>query len=193
MIAALFVEPQGAYYDQIGIDMWDRSRDARQYPGPLPVVAHPPCQLWVNLAALNFKRYGGEHNRPGNDEGCFASALASVRKFGGVLEHPAFSNAWVAHALVRPGLGWTYAGRAPGSRNEYVCEVWQSAYGHKARKRTWLLYCGPKPHELRWERRSGTHQCGWFDRIKPTLSKREAIATPPEFRDELLKLARGAK
>lgn len=79
------------------------------YDGPWPVVTHPP--LWVNFAALNFKRYGGEHNRPGNDGGCFASALASVRKWGGVLEHPASSNAWAAHGLERPNPlgGWRCA------------------------------------------------------------------------------------
>ncbi|WP_215412864.1 hypothetical protein, partial [Escherichia coli] len=84
------------------VDPWDEARDARTYAGPHRVVAHPPCQLWVNFAALNFKRYGGEHNRPGNDGGCFAAALASVRRWGGVLEHPASSKAWAAHGLTAP-------------------------------------------------------------------------------------------
>ncbi|HEX2100872.1 MAG TPA: hypothetical protein VHF69_09420 [Candidatus Synoicihabitans sp.] len=140
----------------------------------------------MNLAALNYKRYGGEHNRPGNDGGCFAAALDAVRKWGGALEHPAFSNAWPHHGLNAPReIGWNQI--AP---RELVCEVWQSAYGHKARKRTWLFYSGANaPFELRWTRVGGSHQCGWFDRIKPTLSKRDANATPPEFRDELLRLA----
>ena len=189
MIAALFVQAGGCYFGLEGVDPWDEKRDARLYAGPWPVVAHPPCQLWVNFAALNFKRYGGEHNRPGNDGGCFASALASVRRWGGVLEHPAFSNAFEAHGIQRPRwLRWGEVG--PG---EWVCEVWQSAYGHAARKRTWLFYKGDEPMPLRWERPSGTHQIGWFDRIKPTLSKRAASATPALFRDELLLLARSAR
>lgn len=188
MIAALYVEPKGAYANQPGVFLWDKERDARLYEGPHPVVAHPPCQLWVNLAALNFKRYGGEHNRPGNDGGCFKAALKSVLTYGGVLEHPAFSNAWKAYGLPRPtGIGWRTVNAV-----EWVCEVWQSAYGHPARKRTWLLYKGPKPFELRWDRPRGTHQIGWFDRIKPTLGKKDAMATPPEFRDELIRLARHA-
>lgn len=203
-IAALFVATGGAYFGLPDVEPWDERRDARLYAGPHPVVAHPPCQLWVNFAALNFKRYGGEHNRPGNDGGCFASALASVRAWGGVLEHPASSNAWAAHGLVRPSLrGWTHACMhdcEPGGpfslsfvgAHEWVCEVWQSAYGHKARKRTWLFYRGEKPLDLDWGRAPGSAQCGWFDRIKPTLSKRDASATPPAFRDALLKLARGA-
>lgn len=189
LVAALFVQPNGCYA-RPDIDAWHEGRDARAYAGPLPVVAHPPCHLWVNLAALNFKRYGGEHNRPENDGGSFESALNSVRKFGGVLEHPAFTRAWQKFGIVAPsGAGWKQT--AP---SEWVCEVWQSAYGHKARKRTWLFYSGSAaPMELRWARPTGSHQCGWFDRIKPTLSKRDANATPEEFRDELIRLAINSK
>ena len=188
MIAALFVQTGGCYFGLDDVDPWDEPRDARTYPGPHPVVAHPPCQLWTNMARVNFKRYGGEHNRPGNDDGCFAAALRAVRTWGGVLEHPAGSHAWAAHGLVAPDAapGWV-----PGVQShEFVCEVWQSAYGHKARKRTWLYYVGPRPPELDWRREPGTHQIGWFDRKKPTLSKREALATPLPFRDLLLSLAR---
>jgi hypothetical protein len=194
VIAALYVQKGGAYWDLPGVDPWDVTRDARKYQGPYPVVAHPPCQLWVNLAAVNFKRYGGEHNRPGNDGGCFASALASVRKWGGVLEHPAFSKAWAKYGLPRPnGIGWFSA--VPG---EWVCEVWHSAYGHKARKRTWLFYCGYRPTELNWMRPAGTHWIGNCDskdkgRNKPTVTKKEANATPLAFRDALLDLAQSTQ
>ena len=192
-VAALFVAADGCYFGLPDVDPWDVGADARLYQGPDPVVAHPPCQLWVNFASLNFKRYGGEHNRPGNDGGCFASALASVRQWGGVLEHPAGSRAWKRYGLREPEKiigGWwsdpTWAG-------SWTCEVWQSAYGHKARKRTWLYYVGPRPPELDWTRKPGVAQVGWFDRIKPTLSKREAMSTPPAFRDMLLDLARRAR
>lgn len=187
-VAALFVDPAG-HYPALVADWYDETRDARTYAGDLPVVAHPPCQLWVNFAALNFKRYGGEHNRPGSDGGCFAFALATVRRVGGVLEHPAFTNAWKAHGIAKPkGIGWTQI--AP---REWVCEVWQSAYGHKARKRTWLFYSGDRaPLDGRWERTPGTHQVGWFDRIKPTLSKKEASATPIDFARWLIDLAENA-
>lgn len=188
-VAALFVHPQGPYVNRDDVDAWTEGRDARLYDGTLPVVAHPPCNLWVNLAALNFKRYGGEHNRPGNDGGCFSAALSAVRRCGGVLEHPAFSRAWYAYGLPLPtAYGWS-----SNSTGERVCEVWQSAYGHKARKRTWLFYHGASgPPEMKWSRRPGVSQCGWFDRIKPTLSKREASRTPPRFCETLLRLARHA-
>lgn len=193
MVAALYVQKDGCYAGLPGVDPWDIERDARWYVGPYPVVAHPPCQLWTRFAHVNYARWGGEHNRPGNDGGCFEHALASVRHYGGVLEHPAFSDAWKAFKLVRPykTAGWREAG--PG---EWVCEVWQSAYGHQARKRTWLLYCGmSKPKELRWDRPMGTHQIGQRDynrkenTNKPTLSGKAASATPKAFRDELIHLA----
>ena len=188
--AALYVEPDGCYSKMSQVDMWPASRDARNYTGPYPVVAHPPCQLWGAMAKVNYTRWGGEHNRPGNDGGCFASALAAVNRWGGVLEHPAKTRAWAAHELERPvGIGWQRSG------DGWVCEVWQSAYGHRANKATWLYYRGDnEPLDMIWDRPIGTHQVGFYDQRgkaanKPTLSKREANATPPAFRDILLLLA----
>lgn len=211
-VAALFVQPApgGIYPELLGSNRcWDEARDARTYldsvEGGLPVVAHPPCNLWVNMAAVNWKRYGRQ--RPawysgGDDGGCFEAALAAVRQNGGVLEHPAGSHAWMHYRLQKPYApdasqlssmpsryvgGWVFEGFP---FDHWTCEVWQSAYGHKARKRTWLLYCGKRPpFELRWERQPGTHQVGWFDRNKPTLSKRAASATPRAFAEELIRLA----
>lgn len=193
-LAALYVAKGGCYFGLPGVDPWDEARDARLYAGPHPVVAHPPCQLWTRFAKVNFVRWGGEHNRPGNDGGKFASALTAVRKWGGVLEHPAFSDAWKAFGLPRPSVGaWAH------KAGDWVTEVWQSAYGHKARKRTWLLYCGPSaPPPLRWDTPDGTHQIGFHDqrgkeRNKPTISGSAASATPIPFRDLLLSIARTAQ
>lgn len=190
MIAALYVQKGGGYFGIEGVDPWDEARDARLYCGPWPVVAHPPCQRWGPFAKVNYVRWGGDHNKPGNDGGCFASALHMVQIFGGVLEHPKNTKAWSSFGLPKPAVeGWTAFDRG------WVCEVWQSAYGHRARKSTWLFYSGDTPpHALKWERKAGTHQVGFHDqrgkaRNKPTLSRKEANATPPNFRDELLALA----
>lgn len=195
MIAALYVQARGCYSGLPEVDPWPEERDARTYSGPHPVVAHPPCQLWGAMAAVNYSRWGGDHNRPGNDGGKFASALSAVRKWGGVLEHPAKTRAWAAHAIPKPiGRGWQRT-----DCGGWVCEVWQSAYGHRANKATWLFYSGDQmPLPLRWDRPIGTHQVGFQDqrgkaRNKPTLSKDEANATPIEFRDELLRLASHSK
>jgi hypothetical protein len=189
-VAALFVQADGCYSELEMIDLWPKNRDARMYNGHYPVIAHPPCQRYGNLGVANYARWGGENNRPLNDRGCFASALASVNCWGGVLEHPAFSAAWPMYNIERPPkLGWGPSGAG------WVCELWQSSYGHLARKRTWLYYRGnSEPPELNWHRANGTHQIGFQDQRgkkqnKPTLSKREANATPQSFRDELILLA----
>ena len=195
-VAALFVESGGCYFGLDGVDPWDEARDARTYKGPYSVVAHPPCQLWGPFAKINFIRWGGEHNRPGNDSGCFASALRSVIQFGGVLEHPKKSQAWAAYGITKPlsSPGWYRHGL-----HEWVCEVWQSAYGHAASKATILFYVGTnRPHDLNWDRKPGTHQIGFHDqrgkdRNKPTISGKRASATPILFRDELIKLARNSR
>lgn len=194
-VAALFVQPRGCYTGLDNVDPWSEARDARLYEGPHPVVAHPPCQLWGAMAAVNFARWGGEHNRPGNDSGCFSAALCAVVRWGGVLEHPAKTRAWKAYGLPAPiGTGWKRAGL-----HEWVCEVWQSAYGHRANKATWLYYSGTNPpFDLLWDRPRGSHQIGFHDQRgksanKPTLGKREANATPVEFRDVLLRLAMHAR
>ena len=194
-LVVLFVEPD-SIYKRLGLDCYDKDRDATTYTGNSPVIAHPPCQLWGAMAAVNFARWGGEHNRPGNDSGLFRFALETVRRCGGVLEHPAKTRAWKAHGLTKPkGEGWK-----PCNGGGWVCEVWQSAYGHRANKATWLYLVG-EPLPLRWDRPTGSHQVGqqcrqgirktepW--RNKPTLSKREANATPEAFALELVRLARG--
>lgn len=193
-VAALYVQTGGVYYGLPNVDPWDMERDARLYAGPWPVVAHPPCQLWINMAGHNYIRYTKArgkpqpHLRPGNDGGCFAMALRAVQRFGGVLEHPARSHAWSTFALQRP-----VAGRWSTDGHGWVCEVAQSAYGHAARKLTWLYYVGIEPQELLWENLPGVAQIGWFDRNKPTLSKRESSATPLPFRDLLISLAETAR
>jgi hypothetical protein len=202
-IAALYVQTDGAYFGLDAVDPWDEERDAREYAGPYPVIAHPPCKKWINLTLANFARWGGEHNRLGNDGGCFAAALDSIREWGGVLEHPGSSHAWAHYGLTKPyGVGWCYQpdmSFTAGRGGYHICEVWQSAYGHQAAKRTWLLYAGQvAPSDLKWERVPGTHQVGFQDRRgkkrnKPTLSKKEAAATPHMFREALIDLARRSR
>lgn len=190
-VAALFVENKGVYSGLKGVDAWDIKRNALNYNGPYPVVAHPPCKLWGKFAKINYLRWGGEHNKPGNDGGLFEHAVRCVRKFGGVLEHPACSYAWESYKLTKPEKGkWTDCGD-----NEYVCEVYQSVYGHLAAKKTWLFYKGRKPFDLNWKIKKGIKQIGFYDqrgkkRNKPTLNKKESNATPVKFRNVLLKLAR---
>lgn len=198
-VAALFVARDGCYYGLPGVEPWDKDRDARLYGGPHPVVAHPPCARWCKLAKQVESR-DPERFRVGDDGGCFAAALEAVRKWGGVLEHPAWSLAWGAHGLLAPpSRGWSKSLECP---NEWVAEVSQACYGHRAQKMTWLLYVGTSlPPPLltgkpvvtsATKRKDGTWERHYVTGAVERLSERERNATPDQFRDLLLDIARSA-
>lgn len=203
MIAALFVETNGCYYGLPDVEPWDAAHDARTYAGPWPVVAHPPCQRWGRF-------WHGSTRKPhqfklGDDGGCFASALMSVRRWGGVLEHPADSRAFAHFGLPIPkrGAGWSepdkYGGRS--------CCVDQGHYGHAARKRTWLYAVGGDLPELTWGPCDQRIPQWMIDRYGYAKARKIGVvamvggkdktkirnATPPEFRDLLLSLARSVR
>lgn len=198
-IAALFVLRDGPYSEIPGIDVWDIGRDARKYRGPYPVIAHSPCERWGRYAK------GGPSVRipklVGDDEGCFWSALTSVRRYGGVLEHPEASQAFHFFGLPIPkwGGGWTEPDRYGGRS----CCVAQGNYGHMARKMTWLYAVVDHYPELKWgptaskvrmdlgfhskEERARAIKTGVCQR----LSKRQRTLTPEPFRDLLINLVKG--
>lgn len=184
-VAALYVQKGGIYYGLEGVDPWDEERDARLYDGPHPVVAHPPCNRWCQLAPINFARWGAAI---GEDGGCFWHALDAVRRFGGVLEHPAYSLAWPEFDLPIPLRGvWRKSFFDEG----YVTEISQSAYGHGARKRTWLYLIG-EPLEMDWSDPAGEYVVGAGVHSGNAQGRRLGgftSATPIAFRDKLLELA----
>jgi hypothetical protein len=197
-VAALFVAKGGCYFGLPDVDPWPVERDARLYAGPWPVVAHPPCERWGKYW------HGGPSARvrriKGDDGGCFAAALASVRRWGGILEHPAASAAWRAFDLNRPPHdgGWVSADFCGG----WTCQVEQGHYGHRARKATWLYAHGVDLSILKWGASppgvrldEGFHSAEERRRAIKTgicqrLSKKQRSATPPAFRDLLLSMAR---
>lgn len=204
MIAALYVAKGGCYFGIPGVDPWDQARDARLYAGPWPVVAHPPCERWGRY-------WGGSpscwpRKTKGDDGGCFAAALASVRRWGGILEHPEASAAWATFRLVAPPRtgGWIRADWVDGHQG-WTCCVEQGAYGHRARKATWLYAHGVELPELAWGSAPGDfirldegfHSKAERSRAIKTgacqrLSKNQRAATPTQFRDLLISIARSA-
>lgn len=200
MIAALFVETAGVYFNLPDVDPWDITRDARTYTGPHPVVCHPPCQRWGRF-------WHGSPRKPhqyrlGEDHGCFAAALTAVRNYGGVLEHPAHTHAFAWHGVGTPPAagGWVPADAFGG----WVCHVEQGHYGHASRKPTWLyavatdrpdLIWGPSPQRLcpiTLERHGYqvARRRGMVSAVGGKDKTARRNATPPAFRDVLLALAR---
>ena len=198
MIAALFVETDGVYFGLPDVDPWDEKRDARLYSGPWPVIAHPPCERWGRYWS------GGPSARVkrklGDDGGCFEAALSAVNKWGGILEHPEGSHAWRRFGLLIPPRdgGWKQALNG----ESWTCCVEQGHYGHRARKMTWLyVHCTMRPPELIWgpsEAKIGLDE-GFHSTAerrasrtgaRQRMSHRERAATPAEFRDVLIVIAR---
>lgn len=219
MIAALYVETGGSYFNLPGVDPWDEARDARLYAGPHPVVAHPPCQRWGKLWAgqpLHIKRTG-ERKIKGDDGGCFEAALKAVRKWGGVLEHPWGSHAWKHFRLTVPPRsgGWiaaeTWLGREWAGEGfvegGWTCCVEQGRYGHYARKPTLLYAYGVELPELDWGIGEPRLDPAVIERMGLKRAKRlgevgargggkdsaPRIGTPPAFRELLISIARTAK
>lgn len=203
-ISALFVEKDGAYFGIPGIDPWDEFRDARLYAGSAPVVAHPPCQRWGKLWAgqpLWIARTG-QRKIKGDDGGCFVSALDSVRRCGGVLEHPWGSHAWAHFGINSPPRagGWIAADEYGG----WTCCVEQGRYGHYARKPTLLYAVRADLPELLWGKTEPVFPAWAIEKYGIEKCKRAGelafkgggkdnkhrIGTPTEFRELLIKIAR---
>ena len=203
MIAALYVDAKGSSAGLPGVDLWDQKRDARQYDGPWPIIAHPPCQRWGKMwfgQPLHVK-LTGERKIKGDDEGCFAAALASARKWGGVIEHPWGSHAWPHFNLNTPPRegGWIVADFFGG----WTCCVEQGRYGHYARKPTMLLAYGVDLPELDWGIGEARLDPAVVERMGLARAKRlgevgargggtdskPRIGTPEPFRDLLISIA----
>jgi hypothetical protein len=123
---------------------------------------------------------------------CAPIALASVRQFGGVLEHPKGSTLFRSYDLPLPG-------HLPDAFGGITIEVRQCDWGHVARKWTWLYVvgcrdlppCPPVREPTHWA--SGVHTPG--ARGKPPAgikicSAEQRRRTPPGFALWLLEVAR---
>ncbi len=193
-VAALFVRADSVYKAMPGVDCYDMARDARIYDGPHPVVAHPPCRGWGRL-----RRFA----KPRPDERNLARlAVALVREFGGVLEHPDASTLWPAQRLPEPGRGTDAFGG-------WTLGISQHWWGHRAEKLTRLYIVGCAPGEvppipmvlgdashviaqhrtIQGGGRLVKGMAGW----RPEVSKAEREHTPPELAEWLVELARRCK
>lgn len=207
MIAALYVQKGGSYFNLPGVDPWDEERDARKYAGPYPVVAHPPCQRWGKMwfGSPQVVKLTGERKALGDDGRCFEHALWAVRTFGGVIEHPWESRAWPHFGLTTPDRagGWIMADFEGG----WTCCVEQGRYGHYARKPTLILAYGIDDlPSLDWGyaearldpvvvARMGLQRAKRLGEVAARGGGTDSsprIGTPKPFRDLLISMARSA-
>ncbi|WP_375591728.1 hypothetical protein [Chitiniphilus eburneus] len=168
-VAVLFARADSIYKSMTGCDVWDIDRDARTWNGGAPVVAHPPCRAWGRMR---------QFAKPRDDEKALALlAVAHVRRFGGVLEHPAHSSLWRVAALPLPG-------EFPDGHGGWTLAIEQFHFGHRAEKATWLYIVGCPPDALPpVPTRPGrpTHCIRASKRYPrlPTVTKAERERTPP--------------
>jgi hypothetical protein len=202
IVAALYVETNGVYFGLDGVEPYDEARDAFTYRGPRPAIVHSPCDRWGRYWSGGPS--ANERRLKGDDGGAFAHGLWVTRTFGGLMEHPEASHAWVWFGLSRPNPlgGW----RPCDSFGGWTCQVEQGHYGHRARKKTWLYAVGVDLPELRWgpstgerldegfhsaEERRAARAAGVIPR--PRLSTAENLATPLEFAMTLVSMARSVR
>lgn len=185
-VSALYVRAD-SIYKSLGVDCWDAERDARNYNGNNPVVAHPPCRAWGRLKGFA---------KPRHDEKELAlKAVDTIRKVGGVLEHPAHSDLWKEKPLPKPGEVDKWGGFT-------IC-VDQFWWGHKARKKTFLYICGVNKKDLPIIPMNFdmlTHYVGFPKSWKgkgrngmKEISKKEREATPIDFAKWLIEVAKRCK
>ncbi len=189
-IAVLFARRDSIYKTLPMVDVWDIDRDARGWPGGMPVISHPPCRGWGSLR--KFSHADAE-------ELALASfAVEQVRKFGGVLEHPRASKIWSsAHLASR--------NEEPDSYGGWILPIVQNWWGHRAEKETYLYIVGCRPCDIPLiplslayashfvvscsKRRNGKRlrkgDWGW----RPEISKAEREHTPLSLAIWLVELA----
>lgn len=180
IVAALYIDPRGPYPKMADVDCWDAERDARKYAGPWAVVAHPPCGPWGQFRMFCTKQ----------DKALAPLAVAQVRTWGGVLEHPRYSRLFLAMGMPLPG-------ELPDAHGGVSVEIDQCDFGHVARKPTWLYCVGVKPARVQLPRREPTHSMAngrgqqladgtWRKRCSAEQRRR----TPLAFAEWLVGLAR---
>jgi len=180
MISALFIRVDSVY-KTLGIDCWDERRNALNWPGGNVGIYHPPCRTWGRLRGLSVGN--------GCEKLLAVWAVAQVRAFGGVLEHPADSSLWPYCRLPKGLSRDVYGG--------FTLSVDQHWFGHKAEKRTFLYIVGCEPRSLPAYPLSldaVTHVISQTKRSryqgKRELSKSARERTPPEMAHWLINVCK---
>lgn len=134
-VSALCVSGRSIYKHLPGVSAYDRQRDARNFSGDTPVIAHPPCRHWSKFLAGQAKA-----PNPEAEKRLGLWCVEQVLNCGGVLEHPAHSRLFEAAKLPMPD-----SQAEPFLYTVYVEQRW---FGFASRKPTWVLVAGVPRHKL---------------------------------------------
>lgn len=179
-VAVLCAARRSVYKSLPGLEVYDIDRDARSFPGGMPVIAHPPCRLWSAYCRHQAKADDPEAER---ELGLFCARM--VRENGGVLEQPAHSVLFTAAGLPKPGSLSTETG--------FSIEVSQYWFGDSREKATWLYFSGLSPLEVP-QMPIRLKPDGGDRRIWQLMSsKNQRERTPLAFAEWLVQCARSAK
>jgi len=167
MIAALFVREDSHYKEIPGVDAYDHKRDALSWSGGCPAVFHPPCRAWGKYKSKALPRPG--------EKDLARWSMSMVRRFGGVIEHPASSDLWKEFNCLSYGLRDEFGG--------VLFPVYQSWFGHRGQKETALYLVGAPVPAL--------HHCKSNHELVPVenMGRAERERTPPAFAQWLVELA----
>lgn len=184
-VAVLFARADSVYKSLPGCDVWDEARNALDWPGGPPIVAHPPCRMWGRL----------KRAAKGTAEEKYLAiwAVRQIQRYGGVLEHPNGSSLWKELRLPPPnGL--------PDSFGGWTLRVAQFHWGHRANKSTLLYIVGCAPADLPVKPKkpgraafviTNNHRTPkGSPEFRPEVSRPEREATPPLFAEWLVEVAR---
>lgn len=118
----LCIQHDSNYLKIPGLDLWDKERNALNYKGNEPIIAHPPCAQWSKLKGFAIP------DPEAINVAIYCTEL--VMKNGGILEQPAYSTLF------------KYMGIKP------TLSVNQRWWGFRAEKPTWLYFNQVEPRRL---------------------------------------------
>jgi hypothetical protein len=113
-VAILCADKNSSYFKLPNLLIYTSRENALSYTGSLPAICHPPCAMFSRDRMLS--KYNEESIQLARH--CYDICQIN----GGIIEQP-------AHSIM-----FDYLGIKP------TMEVWQSWFGFRAKKRTWL-YC----------------------------------------------------
>jgi len=175
-VAVLCAAGESYYHHIRGVVVYDKATDARNFPGGMPVIAHPPCRAWSQSCSQLANPSPGE-----KELGIWCAE--QVKTWGGILEQPARSKLWDVCGLPKPD----FACRA----DIWAAEVWQAWWGYSMMKRTWLLFVGIAPSEVQFPFQ--LHAKGADKRRFQLMSQTERSRTVPFLAKWLVANARKTK